>query len=177
MKIDGLRCDKCNKEWYPDPMRVGALPEGWIALTKGSNGLVEQDKHFCSFKCLVNWASIQEFHETVFYRLDGETSSMLISYMKEKGWNAEFKVRKDLDGKSWEQFQAVKHNCVIHIDSSFFRGMTIEGMCKYIDKYISKYVGMEERKFDVEGPVDNPSHMMGGEFKVTKEDCDFWRDN
>jgi len=59
MKIDGFCCDRCNRAWHPEPMRVGGLPEGWFALTKGSNGLVQQDKHFCSLECLVHWTWLQ----------------------------------------------------------------------------------------------------------------------
>lgn len=36
---------------------------------------------------------------------------------------------------------------------------------------------VDSRKFDEGRTADNPPHMKGGEFKVTKQDCEFWRDN
>jgi len=57
MRIDGLRCDQCSKEYHPSSMTVGTLPDGWFALTKGSSGLVHHDKHFCCIECLIKWTS------------------------------------------------------------------------------------------------------------------------
>lgn len=59
MKIDGFKCDTCTIVYYPSPMHVGTLPEGWFTLTKGSSGLVQQDKHFHCIECLIEWTSLQ----------------------------------------------------------------------------------------------------------------------
>lgn len=84
MKIDGLRCDQCGDEYHPSPMRVGGLPEGWFALIKGSNGLIQQDKHFCSLECLINWTSQQSVDMRKF-DVEGPIEGVVMSVEEHQG--------------------------------------------------------------------------------------------
>jgi hypothetical protein len=95
MKIDGLSCDKCNKSWHSEPMRVGGLPSGWFSLTKGSNGLVEQDKHFCCIECLVNWTSLQTVDSRKF-DMEGPVEGVVMSVEKQDGRLVANKRKSDL---------------------------------------------------------------------------------
>jgi hypothetical protein len=136
MRVNGFQCDVCCK--------IGNDKEfkGWLFVRDHETNSGYHEFHFCSAQCLGQWASGQQKVETIEnmpFLLSKENADILVKYVKEMGWDAAFKTRKDLSGKQWEQFQAVKDGSVIHIDSDFFRGMTSQQMCKYIDEYIAKY--------------------------------------
>ncbi len=139
MYIRGVQCDSCKKIYNTDNIHIDAIP-GWISVNRHKQSVL----HFCSTQCLSQWVRGEQKVETIEnmpFRLDGESANVLAGYMKEKGWDVEFKVMKDLNGKQWEQFQAVRDDGrKIHIDSNFFRGMTMEQIFRYIDEYIDKYV-------------------------------------
>jgi hypothetical protein len=58
MQSHVFRCDNCSKE-YLQSLRMGCLPPDWFTLTKGSSGLMQQDKHFCCIECLIKWTATQ----------------------------------------------------------------------------------------------------------------------
>lgn len=142
MRLNGIKCEMCNNMVDSSFNIFGMVivPDRWFALSQFN----QEQLHFCSTQCLSQWVGGEQKVETIEnipFRLDGERANVLVGYMKDKGWDVEFKLRKDLDGRQWEQFQATRDDGrKIHIDSNFFRGMTMEQIFRYIEEYIDKYV-------------------------------------
>jgi hypothetical protein len=55
MKINGVQCNQCNTITYLDPLMVGHMPSKWYTVTE-NNGEIGGDLHYCSLKCLRQWA-------------------------------------------------------------------------------------------------------------------------
>lgn len=53
MRLDIIRCDVCKKEH--DAQYV--LPPEWYELKQGDVFGNQEERHFCSVKCLMKWAN------------------------------------------------------------------------------------------------------------------------
>jgi len=52
MRAEVIKCDTCCKEHNAEYM----LPKAWIATTQTDYPGNDIEQHFCSFKCLIDWA-------------------------------------------------------------------------------------------------------------------------
>jgi hypothetical protein len=111
MRKNSVQCDACCKS-HPveDEYDVGNLPQGWYTVVPGQGGGFKETLHFCSTKCLADWAEKQTI--------------------------------------------AVAN----------------------VDILPNQLVFQKEVKIVRAEVIDNSSHMKCGEFEVTKEDREYWRD-
>ncbi len=56
MRIEVIRCDVCKKEHDAQYM----LPREWIKTIQNTADYTQEEKHFCSKKCLIKWAQEDE---------------------------------------------------------------------------------------------------------------------
>lgn len=67
MRVNGYRCDNCEKEHLLEPTRIvqyngEGLPDGWYVVHKDLNKGVARESEpllFCCISCLYQWASNQ----------------------------------------------------------------------------------------------------------------------
>ena len=59
MRIEVIRCDVCHKEHDAQYM----LPTDWIRTIQRVRFDDDEEKHFCSLRCLIQWAEKKEEDE------------------------------------------------------------------------------------------------------------------
>jgi hypothetical protein len=158
MRVNGFQCDTCTKVCDGNKLKE------WLFVRDHETNSGYREQHFCTLKCLHEWTEkclsdnteyvSDEFGALIkvtpdeeepevnpSYRVSKEIADSVVRYMGKMGWNAQFKVEKDLNGDDYECLQAVKDGAFIRVDSEYLRGLDTNGVYRYIDECIDKAVG------------------------------------